>query len=51
MELDRFVVMALLLLQERAKGPASNFYPYVCKVHALEPVFEADGLEACCAGG
>jgi hypothetical protein len=32
LKLDQYVSMALMLLQERSKGTASPYFPYVCKV-------------------
>lgn len=32
LKLDQYVSMALMLLQERSKGTASPYFPYVCKI-------------------
>ena len=35
LNLDQYVSMALMLLQERSKGTASLYFPYICKVTSV----------------
>jgi hypothetical protein len=37
LKLDQYVAMALMLLQEKSKGAASSYFPYVCKVASTRP--------------